>query len=85
MDNPIRRPEEILAYRSLRLILASKPKALWAVSPADSVLKALQIMAEKDIGLVVAHVSPAPEVSSTSARTPRRWCSWGPSPRAAYS
>jgi CBS domain-containing protein len=53
MDIPIRRPEEILANRSLRLIPASKPKALWTVSPADSVLTALQIMAEKDIGLVV--------------------------------
>jgi len=53
MDNPIRPPEEILAYRSLRRVLASKPKALWTVSPADSVLTALQIMAEKDIGLLV--------------------------------
>ena len=53
MDNPIRRPEEILAYRSLRRILASKPEALWAVAPADSVLTAQQMMADKDIGLVV--------------------------------
>src|SRR5262245_17294437 len=53
MDNPIRRPEEILAYRSLRQILASKPSALWTVAPADSVLTALQIMAEKDIGFLV--------------------------------
>lgn len=53
MDTPIRRPEEILAYRSLRQILASKPTALWTVSPADSVLTALQVMAEKDIGLLV--------------------------------
>jgi len=53
MENPLRRPEEILAYRSLRLILASKPTALWTVAPTDSVLTALQIMAEKDIGLVV--------------------------------
>jgi CBS domain-containing protein len=53
MDTPIRRPEEILAYRSLRLILASKPTALWTVSPADSVLTALQVMADKDIGLLV--------------------------------
>jgi CBS domain-containing protein len=53
MENPLRRPEEILAYRSLRLILASKPRALWTVTSADSVLTALQIMAEKDIGLVV--------------------------------
>jgi CBS domain-containing protein len=53
MDNPIRPPEEILAYRSLRRVLASKSKALWTVSPTDSVYKALQIMAEKDIGLLV--------------------------------
>ena len=53
MDTPIRQPEEILAYRSLRRILASKPKALWTVSPTDNVLTALQIMAEKDIGLLV--------------------------------
>ena len=53
MDNPIRRPEEILAYRSLRRILASKPEALWTVTAADSVLTAQQMMADKDIGLVV--------------------------------
>jgi len=28
MDNPIRPPEEILAYRSLRRILAAKPEKL---------------------------------------------------------
>jgi signal-transduction protein with cAMP-binding, CBS, and nucleotidyltransferase domain len=53
MDNPLRQPEEILAYRSLRRILASKPKTLWSVIPTDSVLAALQVMSEKDIGLVV--------------------------------
>lgn len=53
MDTPIRRPEEILAYRSLRRILASKPRALWTVTPADSVLTALQIMADKNIGFLV--------------------------------
>jgi CBS domain-containing protein len=53
MDNPIRRPEEILAYRSLRQILASKPRALWTVASTDSVLTALQIMADKDTGLIV--------------------------------
>ena len=53
MDHPIRRPEEILAFRSLQQILASKPKVLWTVGPTDSVLTALQIMAEKDIGFLV--------------------------------
>jgi signal-transduction protein with cAMP-binding, CBS, and nucleotidyltransferase domain len=52
MDNPLRRPEEILAFRSLGQILASKPRVLWSVGPDDSVLTALQVMADKDIGLV---------------------------------
>ena len=53
MDHPMRRPEEILAFRSLQQILASKPKVLWTVGPTDTVLTALQIMAEKDIGFLV--------------------------------
>jgi signal-transduction protein with cAMP-binding, CBS, and nucleotidyltransferase domain len=53
MDHPLRRPEEILAYRSLRQILAAKPKVLWAVRPGDSALSALHLMAEKNIGLLV--------------------------------
>jgi CBS domain-containing protein len=53
MKNPLRRPEEILAYRSLKQILAIKPKALWTVSPGDKVLTALHLMAEKNIGLLV--------------------------------
>lgn len=53
MDSPIRRPEEILAYRPLRQILGARPKELWAVGPADSALAALQIMADKDIGFLV--------------------------------
>jgi len=53
MDQPIRRPEEILAYRSLQRILESKPKALWTVGPADNVLTALQLMADKNIGFLV--------------------------------
>jgi CBS domain-containing protein len=52
MDQPIRQPEEILAYRSLQSILASIPRALWTVSPSDTVLKALQLMADKDIGFL---------------------------------
>jgi CBS domain-containing protein len=53
MDNPLRRPEQILAYRPLRQILAGKPKALWAVGPKDSTRSAMQLMADKHIGLVV--------------------------------
>jgi CBS domain-containing protein len=53
MDNPIRRPEEILAYRSLRKILSSKPKALFSLRPSDNVLMALQLMADKNVGFLV--------------------------------
>ena len=52
MENPLRRPEEILAFRSLRQILATKPKVLWTVAPADTILTAVQIMVDKDIGLL---------------------------------
>jgi len=53
MDRPIRRPEEILAYRSMQSILRSKPGNLWSVGPADSALTALRLMAEKNIGFLV--------------------------------
>lgn len=53
MDRPLRRPEEILAYRSLKQILAAKPTSLWAVGPADSALAAMHLMAERNVGLVV--------------------------------
>lgn len=53
MDHPLRRPEEILAYRPLKEIVAAKPKALWAVAPTDSALTAIRLMADKNIGLVV--------------------------------
>lgn len=53
MDHPIRRPEEILAYRPLQQILSSKLGVLWSVDPLDSVLTALQTMADKNIGFLV--------------------------------
>jgi CBS domain-containing protein len=53
MDHPLRRPEEILAYRPLKQILAAKPKVLWTVGPRDSTLAAMRLMADKNIGLVV--------------------------------
>jgi len=53
MDKPIRQPEEILAFRSLREILASKPRTLLSVAPTDSALTALQIMSDNDVGCVV--------------------------------
>lgn len=53
MAQTIRRPEEILAYRSLHQILVSKPKELWTARPADSVLTVLQMMDDKKVGLIV--------------------------------
>ena len=53
MNPALRRPEEILAYRSLRQILGPEPWSLWTVGPADSVLTALRIMADKNIGFLV--------------------------------
>ena len=51
MDHPLRRPEEILAYRPLKQILRSG--SVWTVAPADTVLAAVRIMEEKNIGFVV--------------------------------
>ena len=53
MDHPFRRPEEILAYRPLRQILQPRMGVVWSVRPADSVQKAVQLMAEKNIGFLV--------------------------------
>ena len=53
MDHPLRRPEEILAYRPLKQILAAKPKSLWTVDPKDNALAAMRLMAENNIGLFV--------------------------------
>lgn len=53
MYQAMRRPEEILAYRTLREILVAKPKGLWTAAPDDSVRNALQTMSEKNVGLLV--------------------------------
>ncbi|HEX4555206.1 MAG TPA: CBS domain-containing protein [Xanthobacteraceae bacterium] len=53
MDHPLRRPEEILAYRALDHVLGPKPWDVWSVRPDDSVMAALQIMTDRNIGFVV--------------------------------
>ncbi len=52
MQNPLRRPEEILAYRPLRKMLGSLARPVWSVGPSDSVLAAIRLMSEKDIGFL---------------------------------
>ena len=51
MDHPLRRPEEILAYRRLKQIL--KSRTVWTIDPADTVLAAVRIMEAKNIGFLV--------------------------------
>ena len=53
MDKPIRRPEDILTYRPLQRILDAKPRSVWSVGPADSVMAALQVMTDHNIGFLV--------------------------------
>ena len=53
MKDPLRRPEEILAYRPLRQIVAAKAQSLWTARPGDSALSAMRLMADKNIGLVL--------------------------------
>ena len=59
MVQALRRPEQILAYRPLRQILAAKSNAVWSVSPGDNALAAMRLMADKNIGLVLVLESTA--------------------------
>ncbi len=51
--SPLKSPEQLLAYRSLQELLAAKPAGVHAVAPTDSVLAALQSMADNQIGFLV--------------------------------
>jgi len=53
MENPVRRPEEILAYRSVEQVLGLRARTLWSLGPSDSMLAALQVMADKKTGFLV--------------------------------
>jgi signal-transduction protein with cAMP-binding, CBS, and nucleotidyltransferase domain len=53
MHRPIRRPEEILALRPLRRVIAPRMGAVWTVGPNDSVLAASRLMDENDIGFLI--------------------------------
>ena len=52
MDH-IRRPEEILAYRTLNQILAGRPRTIWSVGASDSAMMAVEKMAEKKTGFLL--------------------------------
>src|ERR1700730_1683665 len=53
MEPAIKTPEQLLRYRSLRQILAEKPEGVYALDPGSSVFSAIELMAGKNIGLVV--------------------------------
>jgi len=53
MEPPIKTPEQLLRYRSLRQILADKSENVYAVQPGDSVFSAIQLMADKNLGIVL--------------------------------
>jgi CBS domain-containing protein len=50
---PIKTPEQLLQYRTLKQILADKSSGAYAADPNDPVFSALQFMADKNIGFVV--------------------------------
>jgi CBS domain-containing protein len=82
MDNPLRRPEQILAYRPLKQILAAKPKALWTVAPTDHALAAMQLMADKNTGFVVVMENKAMVGVLSERDCVRRLVLAGKSPQA---
>jgi CBS domain-containing protein len=53
MTDALRRPEDILTFRTLERMLGSAPRPVWSVGPADSVMAALQIMEDRNIGFLV--------------------------------
>ena len=53
MKSPFKTPEQMLAYRPLKQVLAGKPPGAYGIGPDDSVFSALQLMAAKGTGFVV--------------------------------
>jgi signal-transduction protein with cAMP-binding, CBS, and nucleotidyltransferase domain len=82
MVQPLRRPEEILACRPLRQILAAKPKVLWTIGPQDSALAAMHLMADKNIGLLVVLENKAIVGVVSERDCVRRLVLYGKSPEA---
>ena len=53
MEQPIKSPEQLLAFKPLKQVLAAKGRGAHAVAPDTSVFSALQLMADKNIGFLV--------------------------------
>jgi CBS domain-containing protein len=53
VQSPIKTPDELLKYRSLRQLLADRQAVVHSVSPDDTVLASLEQMAARNIGFLV--------------------------------
>jgi CBS domain-containing protein len=51
--NTLKTPEQLLAFKPLKRVLAAKPAGAHAVAPNTSILAALRLMADKEIGFLV--------------------------------
>jgi len=52
-EMPLKTPEQLLAYPSLKRMLAARAAGAHAVAPNTSILEALRLMASKEIGFLV--------------------------------
>lgn len=53
MKHPLKSPEQLLAFKPLKRVLAAKTPGAHAVAPGTSIFDALRLMADKEIGFLV--------------------------------
>jgi CBS domain-containing protein len=53
MEHPLKTPEQLLAFKPLKRVLAAKAPGAHAVAPNTSTLAALRLMADKEIGFLL--------------------------------
>ena len=53
MEHPLKTPEQLLAFKPLKRVLAAKTPGAHAVAPNTSIFDALRLMADKEIGFLV--------------------------------
>lgn len=53
MEHVVKTPEQLLAFKPLKRVLAVKAAGAHAVAPTTSILAALRLMADKEIGFLV--------------------------------
>jgi CBS domain-containing protein len=53
MEHPLKTPEQLLAFKPLKRVLVAKAPGAHAVAPNTSILAALRLMADKEIGFLL--------------------------------